>query len=128
MGPLVSRLGTFWSSSSHNTVNFCSIFKNKVSKSKLKPFPCSSYLVSRLNTTRTKLCTFWDTPQPVFWSQVEYKIVRFYFVRRTGMLGSHLRKQNSSTNLEEELRICSVSSSNFKFTNGQSYRKCLWAT
>ena len=36
MGPLVSRLGAFLSSSSHNSVNFCSIFKNKASKSKLK--------------------------------------------------------------------------------------------
>ena len=38
MGPLVSRLGAFWFSSSHNTDNLCSIFKNKVLNSKLKLF------------------------------------------------------------------------------------------
>ena len=68
MGPLVSRLSVFLSSSSHNSVNFRSILKNKLSKSKLKIF-CQTndnlfiYLVSKLNDTCTKLCTFyWDTP------------------------------------------------------------------
>ena len=68
MGPLVSWLGAFWYSSSHNTVNVCSIFKNKVSKSKLKLFLSNRkgnlfiYLVSRLNNICTKLCTVsWDT-------------------------------------------------------------------
>ena len=36
MGSLVSGLGAFLSSSSYNTVTFCSISKNKVSKPKLK--------------------------------------------------------------------------------------------
>ena len=69
MGPLVSRLGAFLSSSSQNSVNFCSIFKNKVSKSKLKILLKDKdtehhlfiYLVSKLNNTCTKLCTVSDT-------------------------------------------------------------------
>ena len=49
------------------TVNFCSIFKNKVSKSKLKFFYPTKhnlfiYLVSKLNNTCTKLCTFLGHP------------------------------------------------------------------
>ena len=36
IGPLL--LGALWSSSSHNTANFCFILKNKVSKFKLKLF------------------------------------------------------------------------------------------
>ena len=68
MGPLVSSLGTFFfHASSHNPVNVCLIFKNKVSKSKLKVFYQTKqnlfiYLVSEVNNVFTMLCTFSEHP------------------------------------------------------------------
>ena len=65
MGLLVSRLGAFLSSSCHNSVNFCSIFKIRCQnlsffhQTKHNFFIC---LVSKLNNNCSKLCTFLGHP------------------------------------------------------------------
>ena len=65
--PVVSRLSAFLSSSYHNSVNFCLIFRNYISKSKLRLLLSNETYIGNIFNFKVEqgLCkvgySFWDT-------------------------------------------------------------------
>ena len=72
-----------WISSSHISVNFCLIFKNYVSKSKLSFFYQTKhipfiYLVLKLCNAYAMLCTFFGTPSIKIFFPLNGELVSSY--------------------------------------------------